>query len=132
MSSTKVPVGVSSLAGYSTSVVTLAGAMAAFLTGDRSRDTLVIVLLGGYSAGSFLVTQVGRYVQAHALAKKPAPAGPYSMGQIYGNTTTGSTSSGITFSGNTVNADPEDTPDPNPPVAPDPKAANDDLDRVTS
>lgn len=121
MQGSKVPVGVASLAGYSTSAVTLAGAAAAYLTGDRSTDTLIIILLGGYSAVSLVVTQVGRYAQAHAAVKGTpiVPLFPY-----------GTPTPGVTPE--TPDGLPEDDsefdPDPDPPSGPDDSLADPKLD----
>lgn len=73
MSKTNVPVGVSSVAGYSVTIGTFAAAVVAYLNGDHSQNTIVVLALGAFSAVSFAITQVGRYAQAHAQAKKPAP-----------------------------------------------------------
>lgn len=120
-STTKVPVGVTSLAGYSTSVVTAAGAVAGWLTGDHSRDNLVVILLGAYSALSLAVTQVGRYLQAKELAKKApvvvAPAHPHPLVEAE-----------ITPTDSTVG--PDEDLDPEPPEGPNPSAAREVLDRT--
>lgn len=66
-------VGVSSVAGYVTSFAGFAGAVAAYLNGDHTQQTTGIAVSGAIGLISLIVTQVGRYSQAHA-AVKAAPA----------------------------------------------------------
>jgi predicted cation transporter len=69
MSSLKVPVGVTSVAGYTVTLAGVVGAVLAFLKGDRSDQTLGVLASAGLAILAFLSTQLGRYVQAHALVK---------------------------------------------------------------
>jgi hypothetical protein len=72
MSSLKVPVGVTSVAGYSVTLASVAGAVVAYLQGDHSADNATVIALGVAAGLSFLSTQIGRYAQAHALSKQAA------------------------------------------------------------
>ena len=119
----KVAVGVSTVAGYTVTASTFAAAVVAYLSGDRSQDTLVVLALGAFSAVSFGVTQVGRYAQAHAQAgnaTNPALAREAS-------TLTAQRLDAAKLLG-AVSAQLDDDPDPDPPAGPDPSAALDRLD----
>lgn len=67
-----VPVGPTTIAGWGTAVVAFIGAIVAYTTGDHSQAQLgtIAFLSTGLVAGG--ITQVGRYVQAHAGVKKAA------------------------------------------------------------
>lgn len=62
-----VPVGTTSKAGYGVTAFALASAVVAYATGDHSQQTTGVIMAGTVAALSFLVTQAGRYLQAHAL-----------------------------------------------------------------
>jgi hypothetical protein len=69
-----VPVGTTSKAGYGVTAFALASAVIAYATGDHSQQTTGVIVAGAVAALSFLVTQAGRYAQAHALAvNMPTP-----------------------------------------------------------
>jgi hypothetical protein len=68
----KVPVGPTTVAGYSVTAVAFAAAVTAYLTGDHSQQTLGTILAGVLGGLAFLSTQAGRFVQAHHLAKAVA------------------------------------------------------------
>jgi hypothetical protein len=69
----KVPVGVTTKAGYSASLVLLLAAVYAYLNGDRSEQTLGTLFAGTAAVLTFLATQAGRYLQAHALIRNGPP-----------------------------------------------------------
>lgn len=71
---TKVSVGPTTVAGWSTSTALFFLAALAFLKGDRSEQTLGTIAAGGAAVAIFVVTQIGRYWQAKELAKFPAVA----------------------------------------------------------
>jgi hypothetical protein len=113
MSTTKVPVGVTSVAGYSSSLVLFVLAIYSFaFNNDRTDQTLGTLAAGAAAALTFLSTQVGRYVQAKELAKtplvihQPVPVTPNPQ----------------------VELSADDDLDPEPPVGPDPSAAFPSLD----
>lgn len=66
---TKVAVGTSTVAGYSVTAVGFVAAIIAYATGDHSAQTLGTLTAAAVALLAFLVTQAGRYVQAHTLAK---------------------------------------------------------------
>ena len=69
-----VPIGPTTVTGYSVSAAGFILALIAFLSGDRSDPTIETIVIGGVAAASFLVTQIGRYVQAREMATAaPAP-----------------------------------------------------------
>jgi hypothetical protein len=70
-----VSVGPSTIAGWSSTITGLVLAIIALTTGDHTQQTIGAVVGGTLAVVSFTVTQVGRYAQAHALAKR-APAAP--------------------------------------------------------
>lgn len=65
----KVPVGVTSIAGYTLTSGAAIAAILAFIEGDRSEQTLGVVAAVALAAISFLATTVGRYAQARILAQ---------------------------------------------------------------
>lgn len=74
--SQKVSVGLATKAGYSLSAAALAAALIAYLTGDRSDQTLGTLTAAGVAVLAFVITQAGRYLQAYALAKPTPPPAP--------------------------------------------------------
>lgn len=64
MPTTKVPIGVASATGYSVSTAALVLAIIAFLTGDRSEQTLGTIAAGTFALLTLLATQLGRFWQA--------------------------------------------------------------------
>jgi len=71
-----VPVGPTTVAGYGVTAVGVALALVAFLAGDRSEQTLGVLVAGGVAALAFVVTQVNRYAQARELARRPVNPSP--------------------------------------------------------
>lgn len=69
----KVPIGPTSIAGYSVTALGVAAAIVAFVQGDRSEQTLGVLVSAGIAALAFGITQAGRYVQAHALVVASTP-----------------------------------------------------------
>jgi hypothetical protein len=69
----KVPVGATTVAGYTATITAAATAVLAYLFADADQATLGTIVAGAVALSSLLVTQIGRYAQAHALAKQ-APA----------------------------------------------------------
>lgn len=74
MSKLKVPIGPTTIAGYGVTVTSVLLAVLAYLQGDRSDQTLGVIVAGAVALVSFAITQIGRYVQAKALAER-APLG---------------------------------------------------------
>lgn len=69
---TKVSVGVTSATGYAATLVGLLATVLATVWPDVPQQTLATVAAAVFTVGSFLVTQVGRYVQAkEQIAAKP-------------------------------------------------------------
>lgn len=66
---TKVSVGVTSAAGYGVTVAAVVAAALDYIGGDHSQPTKTTLYLGIVAGVSFVTTQVGRYVQAHAQAQ---------------------------------------------------------------
>lgn len=66
-----VPIGPSTVAGYSVTVTGVILAILAYLDGDHSQQTVGMLVAGAIAILSFLVTQAGRYAQAKVLAAKP-------------------------------------------------------------
>jgi hypothetical protein len=66
---TNVAVGASTIAGYSVTAAGLAAAIIAYATGARDAQTLGVLTASAVAILAFLVTQAGRYAQAHTLAK---------------------------------------------------------------
>ncbi len=67
-----VPIGRTTVAGYSVGGAGFVLALIAFMSGDGSQPTVEAIAAGAVAAASYLVTQIGRYVQARELARKPA------------------------------------------------------------
>jgi hypothetical protein len=84
----KVPVGPTTVAGYSVTAVAFAAAVLAYLTGDHSQQTLGTILAGVLAGLAFLSTQAGRFVQAHHLAKQAALVSRTLAGSVLTPTTT--------------------------------------------
>lgn len=68
-----VSVGVSTVAGYSTSLGAVVLAVLAYLQGDHTQQTVGVIVAGAIAAMSFAITQAGRYLQAHAQVKQQPP-----------------------------------------------------------
>lgn len=60
-----VPIGVTSVAGWTTALAAFAGAVVAYLTGNHSVQTVTAIELAGIGLISGGITQLGRYFQAH-------------------------------------------------------------------
>ena len=65
----KVSVGLATVTGYSVSTVAFVGAVLAYLGGDHSDQTVAIIGCGVVGALAFVVTNVGRYLQARSVIK---------------------------------------------------------------
>jgi hypothetical protein len=65
----KVPVGVTSQVGYGVTATALIAAVVAFVSGDRSEQTLGVLTAAALAAVSLGITQIGRYLQARELAR---------------------------------------------------------------
>jgi hypothetical protein len=68
----KVKVGVTSATGYGVTLAAVLAAALDYIGGDHSQPTRTTLILGIVAGVSFVTTQVGRYVQAHAQLKRPA------------------------------------------------------------
>lgn len=68
-----VPVGTTTLAGFTATLTGLAMVVISLLQGSATQDTIGAVIGGTLAVGSAVVTLAGRYAQAHALAKKATP-----------------------------------------------------------
>jgi uncharacterized membrane protein len=64
-----VPVGKTTTVGYGTSLSLFVLAAAAYLTGDRSQQTVGTIVAGALGGLLFVATSAGRFVQAHAMTK---------------------------------------------------------------
>jgi hypothetical protein len=64
-----VSVGVTSAAGYGVTVAAVVAAALDYIGGDHSQPTKTTLALGIVAGVSFVTTQVGRYLQAHAQIK---------------------------------------------------------------
>jgi hypothetical protein len=73
---TNVPVGVTTVVGYTATFTAAATAVLAYIFADADQQTLGTIAAGVVALGSLLVTQIGRYAQARELAKAAAPASP--------------------------------------------------------
>lgn len=62
----KVKVGVTSATGYGVSLAAVVAAALDYIGGDHSAPTRTTLVLGAVAGVSFVVTQAGRYAQAHA------------------------------------------------------------------
>jgi hypothetical protein len=70
----RVPVGFTTKLGASVTATGLAAAIVAFVTGDRSEQTVGTLTAAGVAVLAFAITAIGRYAQAHAQIKAAAPA----------------------------------------------------------
>lgn len=69
MVKSKVSVGVTSAAGYGVTLAAVVAAALDYIGGDHSQPTKTTLALGIVAGVSFVTTQVGRYLQAHALVR---------------------------------------------------------------
>jgi hypothetical protein len=69
-----VPIGPSTVTGYSVTLVAAILAVLAFVQGDHSEQTLGTIVAGAVAGVAFVVTQIGRYLQSRELAKGAADA----------------------------------------------------------
>lgn len=67
-----VPIGPTTIVGYGGTVVGLIASILVLIFPDGDQQTIALVASSLFTLGSFLVTQIGRYIQARELAK-PAP-----------------------------------------------------------
>lgn len=65
----KVGVGVTSQVGYGVTLAALLAAIVAYIQGDHSIENATTLGLGIVAGISYVITQLGRYAQAHAHAK---------------------------------------------------------------
>lgn len=72
-SGVNVPVGTATVAGYSVTVLAGVGAVLTLILPDVDQQQIALIASTIVSFGAFVVTQVGRFQQAKALAAKPAP-----------------------------------------------------------
>lgn len=68
-----VPIGPSTVAGYTVSTAAFIAAVLAFINGDHGPSTLGVIAAGVIGALAFVVTQVGRYRQATAAITASSP-----------------------------------------------------------
>lgn len=69
---TKVSVGVTSATGYAATLVGLIGTVLALVLPDVPQEQSAMIASAVFAVGSFVVTQVGRYVQAREQIKAAA------------------------------------------------------------
>lgn len=69
---TKVSVGVTSATGYAATLVGLIGTVLALVLPDVPQEQSAMIASAVFAVGSFVVTQVGRYVQAREQIKQGA------------------------------------------------------------
>lgn len=65
-----VPVGPTTIVGYGGTVVGLIASVLVLIFPDGDEQTIALIASAVFTLGSFLVTQIGRYVQAKELAKR--------------------------------------------------------------
>lgn len=68
----KVPVGTTTIAGYSATLTSTILAVLAFTEGDHTQQVVGTIVAGALAIGSLLVTQLGRYWQAREMARAVA------------------------------------------------------------
>lgn len=64
----KVPIGPTTIAGYTVTLTSFVLAIFAYLQGDHSQQTLGVLTAGAAAIVAFAITQIGRYAQAKVLA----------------------------------------------------------------
>jgi len=67
-----VPIGPTTVVGYGGTVVGLIAALLSMIFPDGDEQTIALIASSLFTLGSFLVTQIGRYIQAREMAK-PVP-----------------------------------------------------------
>lgn len=67
----KVSVGITSAVGYALTLTGFGAAIVAYLTGDHSADNINVIVSGAIATLAYVVTSLGRYLQAQALIKNP-------------------------------------------------------------
>lgn len=67
-----VPIGPTTIVGYGGTVVGLIAAVLSMVFPDGDEQTIALIASSVFTLGSFLVTQIGRYMQAKELLK-PSP-----------------------------------------------------------
>jgi hypothetical protein len=65
-----VPIGPTTVVGYGGTVVGLIASVLALIFPDGDEQTIALIASSVFTLGSFLVTQIGRYMQARELAKR--------------------------------------------------------------
>jgi hypothetical protein len=66
-----VPIGPTTVVGYGGTVVGLIASVLALIFPDGDEQTIALIASSVFTLGSFLVTQVGRYMQAKEMLKRP-------------------------------------------------------------
>lgn len=79
-----VPVGPTTVAGWGVTFTAFVTALVMYLTGHGGgTQELGIICASGAGLVVFLVTQIGRYVQAHAQVKpRPTPTVPVQLAAV--------------------------------------------------
>src|SRR4051812_16376122 len=65
-----VPIGPTTVVGYGGTVVGLIASVLALIFPNGDEQTIALIASSVFTLGSFLVTQIGRYMQARELAKR--------------------------------------------------------------
>lgn len=71
-----VPIGPTTVVGYGGTVVGLIAAILSMIFPDGDEQNIALIASALFTIGSFLVTQIGRYIQARELAKRAPIAAP--------------------------------------------------------
>jgi hypothetical protein len=64
-----VPIGPSTIAGYSATTIAFSLAVVAYITGDRSEQTLGTLAAAAAGVIALVVTNIGRFLQAKEIVK---------------------------------------------------------------
>lgn len=112
--STTVPIGPTTVVGYGGTVVGLIASILALIFPDGDEQTIALIASAVFTLGSFLVTQIGRYMQAKELLK-PSPV----VVQAAAPVLTASSGSGAVLRGGAMGAGtPPQNRDPDRPKDP--------------
>src|SRR4051812_8776437 len=71
-----VPIGPTTVVGYGGTVVGLIASVLALIFPNGDEQTIALIASSVFTLGSFLVTQIGRYMQARELAKRTPLVAP--------------------------------------------------------
>jgi hypothetical protein len=66
-----VPIGPTTVVGYGGTVVGLIASILALIFPNGDEQTIALIASSVFTLGSFLVTQIGRYMQAKEMLKRP-------------------------------------------------------------